>query len=375
MNFNRENFFDGARVFLKSRNLTLMQRRVDALETLLSNFEADAAWKDVRHIAYAFATMTVETFVPRTGQLYEPVVESGANSYFKKYDGRVDLGNDRPGDGLRFKGRGYVQITGRKNYSKFGLQNEPEEALNPDIAFHIMTVGMFQGIFTGKKLSDYINSKSCDYKGARRIINGQDRASEIAGYAKTFERILRDSISSTDTKPVATANQPTENPADKTPSVAGESESRKLGFDSSASNSDGKQTKVSVTDGDVKVETSEGASEKEKVAVIKKASRLKSLWAKIVALFTGNSIFDGITEKAAQVQQFGLSASFWSRLFYFAVAATVVYLLYELYKDYQDKKQTETIVKANTTTDNKVILIEADKADEFKEKGYSIVGT
>jgi putative chitinase len=193
MRFDRKKFFDGIRSYFKTQKLALTQKRVGALEFLISSFEKDSTWKDLRHIAYAFATMQVETYIPKTGQIFEPVKEAGADSYFKKYEGRKSLGNTQKGDGLKFKGRGFVQITGRDNYTKFGLQNNPDEALRPEMAFHIMTVGMHKGIFTGKKLSDYINSKTCDYKNARRIINGLDRASEIAGYAREYEKILRNS--------------------------------------------------------------------------------------------------------------------------------------------------------------------------------------
>ena len=45
--------------------------------------------------------------------------ELGGTSYCSKYDGRRDLGNTQPGDGCRFKGAGYIQLTGRSNYQQF----------------------------------------------------------------------------------------------------------------------------------------------------------------------------------------------------------------------------------------------------------------
>ena len=50
---------------------------------------------------------------------------------------------------------------------------------------------MFRGLFTGKKLADYMNDKETDYYNARRIINGLDKAELIAGYAKEFESCIK----------------------------------------------------------------------------------------------------------------------------------------------------------------------------------------
>lgn len=49
------------------------------------------------------------------------------------YEGRKDLGNTQPGDGVRFKGRGYIQLTGRANYGKFSQFCGEDCVANPDL--------------------------------------------------------------------------------------------------------------------------------------------------------------------------------------------------------------------------------------------------
>lgn len=75
--------------------------------------------------------------------------EIGDPRYFLRYDPRVDpakarqLGNVKPGDGERYKGRGFIQITGRDNYRRAGeflglpLEQNPELASRPDVAARI----------------------------------------------------------------------------------------------------------------------------------------------------------------------------------------------------------------------------------------------
>lgn len=124
------------------------------------------------------------------------VHESGAGKYMEEfasgdaYEGRGDLGNNQAGDGKRYKGRGYVQITGRNNYTnwskKLGLDlvGNPDLAKKPEIAARILVEGMKEGSFTGKKLSDFIGGGKQDFEGARRIVNGTDKAGTFANTAR-----------------------------------------------------------------------------------------------------------------------------------------------------------------------------------------------
>lgn len=170
----------------------LDQKQVDGINFLLAAAPADMP---LTHRAYVLATVFHET-----AKKMQPIFEFGGKDYFKKYDGRAKLGNTQPGDGFRFRGRGYVQITGRRNYGFAGgelgvdLIGQPDRALEPEIAAKILYRGMAEGWFTGKGMSRYIGPNTAarlDYAGARRVVNGQDRADDIAGYAVTFEAALR----------------------------------------------------------------------------------------------------------------------------------------------------------------------------------------
>lgn len=164
------------------------------LRYLAKALDADPAMTDLRWRAYALATVRREC-----GDDYQTRSEAGGPTYCARYDpgtmlGR-SLGNTEKGDGCLFRGRGYVQITGRAHYAHFSrlvevdLLANPDAALEPEIAYQIMSLGMTRGLFTGRGLSHYIGA-TCDYLNARRIINGQDHAAEIAANAGLFQGIL-----------------------------------------------------------------------------------------------------------------------------------------------------------------------------------------
>jgi len=172
--------FDKVRVLFPGSKMSVPQ--VAGTEFIVRALEDWPVWQ----AAYALATAFHET-----AHSMEPITEYGPKSYFNKYDGRKDLGNDKPGDGFKYRGRGYVQITGRANYRKYAIEAAPEDALVPAKAIEILRHGMQTGAFTGKKLSDY---QPTDYLHMRKIINGMDRAKDIAGYAEVFESALSEEV-------------------------------------------------------------------------------------------------------------------------------------------------------------------------------------
>ncbi len=131
---------------------------------------------DERQIAYILATIEWET-----AHTWLPVKEAfwTSEAWRKRH--------------LRYYpyfGRGFCQITWKSNYEKFGkllgvdFVKHPDLVLYPAYSAFIIVYGMKHGTFTGKKLDNYFTKSKEDFVGARRIINGQDKAHTIASIAK-----------------------------------------------------------------------------------------------------------------------------------------------------------------------------------------------
>jgi predicted chitinase len=185
MNFNRDKFFSGYRAAFGSLN----QKQVDGLNFLLDKLEEDDF--SLPQASYVLATVDHET-----AHTFQPIKEirERKTSPRRANQDRYWLDN--------FYGRGYVQITWRKNYEKFGIADNPDLALEPETAYTILSEGMKGGDFTGKKLSDYINDEETNFIDARKVVNGLDKADLIAGRARKFQNILQTSLMGEDEEPV-----------------------------------------------------------------------------------------------------------------------------------------------------------------------------
>jgi peptidoglycan L-alanyl-D-glutamate endopeptidase CwlK len=92
---------------------------------------------------------------------------------FDLYDNRSDIGNRGHPDGPRFKGRGFVQLTGRTNYERYGKQigvdliADPDKANDPEIAARLLAA------FIGSKEAQIMDAVlQDDLRTARRLVNG-----------------------------------------------------------------------------------------------------------------------------------------------------------------------------------------------------------
>lgn len=125
-----------------------------------------------------------------------------ANILYGGEFGRTNLGNTQPGDGWLYRGGGKDHCTGRRNYGKvdesLGLNGallaNPDLILKGDNAARAIVTGMVSGRYTNRKLADYLPRSGTatlkEFTSARPIINGTDRAADIAALAMKWQAAL-----------------------------------------------------------------------------------------------------------------------------------------------------------------------------------------
>lgn len=203
---NRSVFYSGVRTSLFGGNLNDSQ--VQGMENLINVWDKYFPKDSDFLLAYNLGTAFHET-----AKTMQPITERGPVSYFNKYEpgtplGKM-LGNTVKGDGYRFRGEGHVQNTGRRNAAVatkrinelFGLGidlvKNPEKRGDPFISAISLFLGNKEGWWTGKDLLDYIDGVNeseaedlREFTEARRVVNGTDKASIIAGYAMRFYKAI-----------------------------------------------------------------------------------------------------------------------------------------------------------------------------------------
>lgn len=156
----------------------LKDKQREGLEFLIKKLEASTI-QGLKQQCYVLATIKHET-----ADTYQPIKEYGSLKYLRS----------KPY--YPFVGRGYVQITWKENYERFGLLlgkdlvTNPDIALDPEISWQIAEIGMRRGLFTGKKLVDFFNEKVTDWYRARTIINRLDKAIEISEFAQKIYQVV-----------------------------------------------------------------------------------------------------------------------------------------------------------------------------------------
>jgi peptidoglycan hydrolase-like protein with peptidoglycan-binding domain len=156
---------------------------------------ADAGLADKNMILMALGTIRAET------ASFRPISEgiskfntSPGNHPFNLYDNRSDLGNQGAPDGSQFKGRGFIQLTGRANYRQHGaaiglgtkLIENPDLANQPDIAAKLLA-----SFIKNKETAIRAALSGGDLKKARKLVNGGSHGLEEFKQAfKTGQSLL-----------------------------------------------------------------------------------------------------------------------------------------------------------------------------------------
>lgn len=202
MRVDRPFFFSDIRQRLFGGSLA--RRQVEGTEAILDGWRARAPDGGAEQLAYVLATAFHET-----AATMQPVRETLAHTdaaAIARLDAAFAAGRLRSvrtaywrpdAEGKSWLGRGLVQLTHRRNYEAMSevtgidLVADPARAMDMDVAVAILIEGMRRGSFTGHRLDDYFGPAKRDWAGARKIINGTDRAELVARHARLFARALR----------------------------------------------------------------------------------------------------------------------------------------------------------------------------------------
>jgi len=170
--------------------------RLEQLRAIMPNLSDARAREMLPHLNSAMKEAGINTPLRQAAFLAQLAHESGEFRHMEEiasgaaYEGNRDLGNTQPGDGVRFKGRGPIQLTGRSNYRAAGralgidLENNPRRAADPDVGFR--TAAWF---WNSRNLNASADARNFDYI-TYRVNGGYNGKAERDMYYARALRVL-----------------------------------------------------------------------------------------------------------------------------------------------------------------------------------------
>ena len=162
-----------------------------SIETIRTNLPLLLQALDEVGLAYRSMILMALATIRAEVNHFKPISEyvskwNTRNRPYDKYDYRSDLGNQGPPDGSRYKGRGFIQLTGRWNYKNYGrllgidLENDPDLANDPYIAARLLAA-----FLKDRERKILAALKRGDLASARRYVNGGSHG--LSEFSKAFE--------------------------------------------------------------------------------------------------------------------------------------------------------------------------------------------
>lgn len=129
----------------------------------------------------AMATVRIEV-----GKNFKPIMEYASG---EAYEGRADLGNTQKGDGVRYRGRGFIQLTGRANYALYGQKLGLDLIGNPDLALDtVVGAEILAQYFKDRGVIEACLAK--DWLKVRKLVNGVNRATGMPNGYNDFMVVI-----------------------------------------------------------------------------------------------------------------------------------------------------------------------------------------
>ncbi len=168
---------------------------LDQLNKIMPNARAKAGIF-LPALTAAMAEFDINTPARQASFLAQLAHESGQLVYVRElasgaaYEGRKDLGNTQPGDGVRFRGRGLLQITGRTNYAACGKALGLDLLAKPEMLEQTVNACRSAGWFWQSRGLNALADAGDQVKVTKRINGGTNGLAERLAYFKVAQRVL-----------------------------------------------------------------------------------------------------------------------------------------------------------------------------------------